>query len=63
MGGVTHPGKRDSIALLDNVGGEWEREGLGRSLEERIEKELSVGGSVAASPFGAPATLPVVGKA
>jgi len=36
-GGVTHPGKRDSIALLDNVGGEWEREGLGRGLEEVLD--------------------------
>lgn len=36
-GGVTHPGKRDSIALLDNAGGEWEREGLGRGLEERLD--------------------------
>ncbi|KAF5313726.1 hypothetical protein D9611_010070 [Ephemerocybe angulata] len=32
------PGKRDSVALSDNVGGEWEREGLGKSLEERLEK-------------------------
>lgn len=36
-GGLTHPGKRDSIAMLDDVGGEWEREGLGRGLEERLE--------------------------
>ena len=28
---------RDSIALLDDVGGEWEREGLGKGLEERLE--------------------------
>ncbi|EGN94617.1 hypothetical protein SERLA73DRAFT_171568 [Serpula lacrymans var. lacrymans S7.3] len=28
---------RDSIAVLDDVGGEWEREGLGRGLEERLE--------------------------
>ncbi|KAF6746096.1 hypothetical protein DFP72DRAFT_923495, partial [Ephemerocybe angulata] len=35
----TSPGKRDSVALLDNVGGEWEREGLGKSLEERLEGE------------------------
>jgi hypothetical protein len=27
-GSLTHVGKRDSIGL-DNVGGEWEREGLG----------------------------------
>lgn len=42
-GGLTHPGKRDSIAMLDDVGGEWEREGLGRGLEERLE--ILVGGS------------------
>ena len=36
-GGLTHPGKRDSIALLDNLGGEWEREGLGKGLEERLD--------------------------
>ncbi|KAF8148083.1 hypothetical protein B0H34DRAFT_680002 [Crassisporium funariophilum] len=36
-GGLTHVGKRDSIAMLDNIGGEWEREGLGRGLEERLE--------------------------
>jgi hypothetical protein len=28
---------RDSIAMLDDIGGEWEREGLGRGLEERLE--------------------------
>ncbi|KAG1727427.1 hypothetical protein EDB19DRAFT_1914241 [Suillus lakei] len=28
---------RDSITLLDDVGGEWQREGLGRGLEERLE--------------------------
>jgi hypothetical protein len=37
VGGLSHVGKRDSIAMLDNVGGEWEREGLGRGLEERLE--------------------------
>ncbi|KXN84628.1 hypothetical protein AN958_12260 [Leucoagaricus sp. SymC.cos] len=37
MGGITHTGKRDSIVMLDDVGGEWEREGLGRGLEERLE--------------------------
>ncbi|KAG2119364.1 hypothetical protein DEU56DRAFT_747366 [Suillus clintonianus] len=29
--------ERDSIAMLDDVGGEWQREGLGRGLEERLE--------------------------
>lgn len=37
QGGVTHPHKRDSIAMLDNISGEWEREGLGRGLEERLD--------------------------
>ncbi|KXN84626.1 hypothetical protein AN958_12258 [Leucoagaricus sp. SymC.cos] len=37
MSGITHTGKRDSIVMLDDVGGEWEREGLGRGLEERLE--------------------------
>ncbi|KAJ8594108.1 hypothetical protein M405DRAFT_809773 [Rhizopogon salebrosus TDB-379] len=35
---------RDSIALLDDVGGEWEREGLGRGLEERLETLMTVPG-------------------
>ena len=39
-GGVTHPGNRESIALLDNVGGEWERQGLGMGLEERLDAVL-----------------------
>lgn len=42
MGGLTHPGKRDSIAMLDDVGGEWEREGLGRGLEERLEALIAL---------------------
>ncbi|KAF6746091.1 hypothetical protein DFP72DRAFT_1175744 [Ephemerocybe angulata] len=56
------PGKRDSVALLDNVGGEWEREGLGKSLEERLEGE---GGSVGGSLRGVPGVVGVVvgGKA
>jgi hypothetical protein len=45
----THIGKRDSIAMLDNVGGEWEREGLGRGLEERLEA-LVIPGAMIASP-------------
>ncbi|KAF4609514.1 hypothetical protein D9613_012223 [Agrocybe pediades] len=28
---------RDSVVFLDNVGGEWERQGLGKGLEERLE--------------------------
>lgn len=34
----SHLGKRDSIALLDNIGGEWEREGLGKGLDERLDE-------------------------
>ena len=45
-GGLT---KRDSIAMLDNVGGEWEREGLGRGLEERLEA-LVIPEAMMASP-------------
>jgi hypothetical protein len=36
-GGLSYPGKRDSIAMLDNVVGEWEKEGFGRGLEERLD--------------------------
>ncbi|KAF8180632.1 hypothetical protein BJ912DRAFT_907208 [Pholiota molesta] len=43
-GGLTHPGMRDSIALLDNVGGEWERQGLGMGMEERLEALAGAGG-------------------
>lgn len=53
--GFTHPGKRDSIAMLDNVGGEWEREGLGRGLEERLEALVIPGAMIAA-----PVVYPVV---
>ena len=48
-GSLTHVGKRDSIAMLDNVGGEWEREGLGRGLEERLEA-LVIPGVMIATP-------------
>lgn len=48
-GGSTHAGKRDSILMLDNAGGEWEREGLGRGLEERLEA-LVIPGAMIASP-------------
>ncbi|KAG0701824.1 hypothetical protein DFH29DRAFT_925073 [Suillus ampliporus] len=33
---------RDSITMLDDVGGEWQREGLGRGLEERLEALMTV---------------------
>ena len=48
-GSLTHVGKRDDIAMLDNAGGEWEREGLGRGLEERLEA-LVIPGALIASP-------------
>ncbi|EIW75422.1 hypothetical protein CONPUDRAFT_139958 [Coniophora puteana RWD-64-598 SS2] len=38
------PGNRDSVVLLDSLGGEWEREGLGRGLEERLEALMTVPG-------------------
>ncbi|KAG1894656.1 uncharacterized protein F5891DRAFT_1194958 [Suillus fuscotomentosus] len=34
--------ERDSIAMLDDIGGEWQREGLGRGLEERLEALMIV---------------------
>lgn len=40
--GSIHGRDRDSIALLDDVGGEWEREGLGKGLEERLEALMIV---------------------
>jgi len=48
-GGLMQVGKRDSIAMLDNAGGEWEREGLGRGLEERLEA-LDIPGALITSP-------------
>ncbi|TFK19071.1 hypothetical protein FA15DRAFT_660212 [Coprinopsis marcescibilis] len=57
-GGLTHPGKRDSIALLDNVGGEWEREGLGMGLEERLDAAALGSGSYANSPAAVVSVLP-----
>ncbi|KAF9477279.1 hypothetical protein BDN70DRAFT_896658 [Pholiota conissans] len=58
-GGITHPGMKDSIALLDNVGGEWERQGLGTGMEERLEALAGVGSSVG-SPEGVHAVEPAV---
>jgi len=48
---LTHPGKRESIALLDNIGGEWEREGLGKGLDERLDA-LDLSGALPAIPIG-----------
>jgi len=35
-------GDRDSVMLLDDLGGEWAREGLGKGLEERLEALMAV---------------------
>ncbi|KAH0828836.1 hypothetical protein J3R83DRAFT_3306 [Lanmaoa asiatica] len=42
--GSIHGRDRDSVALLDDVGGEWEREGLGKGLEERLDALMIVPG-------------------
>ncbi|KAL0959410.1 hypothetical protein HGRIS_014658 [Hohenbuehelia grisea] len=34
----------DSVATLDDIGGEWEREGLGRGLESRLEALMPLPG-------------------
>lgn len=39
-GNAKHFCKRDS--LFDDVGGEWEREGFGKGLEERMEELMPV---------------------
>ena len=31
-------------STVDDIGGEWQREGLGRGLEERLEALMPVGG-------------------
>lgn len=43
-------GDRDSMGVFDDVGGEWEREGLGSGLEERLEALLGAGGSPVPGP-------------
>lgn len=35
-------GDRDSVMLLEDLGGEWAREGLGTGLEERLEALMTV---------------------
>lgn len=44
--GSIHGRDRDSIALSDDVGSEWEREGMGKGLEERLEALMIVPGRV-----------------
>ena len=48
VGSSSHVGKRDSIAMLDNVW-ECEREVLGRGFEECLEA-LVIPGAIIASP-------------
>ncbi|KAK2459279.1 hypothetical protein APHAL10511_008700 [Amanita phalloides] len=40
--------------LLDDVGGEWEREGFGKGLEERLEELMPVSPATAVSAVGSP---------
>lgn len=35
-------GDREGMMMLEDLGGEWAREGLGRGLEERLEALMSV---------------------
>ena len=35
-----HGVKQDSLSIFDDVGGEWEREGFGKGLEERLEASI-----------------------
>lgn len=44
MAGVLHADRDPATGMVDDVGGEWEREGLGRGLEERLESLLVVSG-------------------
>ena len=46
--GIRHHGigadvREPSGGVVDDIGGEWEREGLGRGLEERLEALMPVG--------------------
>lgn len=44
VAGVLHADRDPATGMVDDVGGEWEREGLGRGLEERLESLLVVSG-------------------
>ena len=37
--------RQDSLSVFDDVGGEWEREGFGKGLEERLEASIMPAGS------------------
>jgi len=39
-----NPESDTTVKMVDDVGGEWEREGLGRGLEERMESLMTVSG-------------------
>ena len=49
-GGPRHGARQDSLSVHDDVGGEWEREGFGKGLEERLEASIMP----AVSPMGSP---------
>ncbi|KAF9522180.1 hypothetical protein CPB83DRAFT_864890 [Crepidotus variabilis] len=51
FGGIVHPNAKENIALLGSMSGEWEREGMGMGLDERLEGLV----------INAPASRPVVG--
>ena len=38
--GPKHGARQDSLSVQDDVGGEWEREGFGKGLEERLEASI-----------------------
>ncbi|KAI0795086.1 hypothetical protein C8Q75DRAFT_803923 [Abortiporus biennis] len=42
--GFLHPECDPAAKMVDDVGGEWEREGLGRGLEERMESLMTLSG-------------------
>lgn len=43
FGGAAGAGGGEEDRMMDDVGGEWEREGLGRGLEERLEALAGIG--------------------
>ena len=42
LGGPAADVKEPSGGASDDIGGEWEREGFGRGLEERLETPMQV---------------------
>jgi hypothetical protein len=47
--GASNGGPTGSFPLVDAEGGEWEREGLGRGLEERLEMATDISSNVSSS--------------